>query len=197
MWKSLYPISLLALGAVAPRAALRAQMPAAPPTVLLAELTFYGARANSIEPGDSAIAQVATERLRGALQQSDVLALTDSARALAEIAGASVPGVRCNANVECARRVGQKVGARWVLMGTVSKLSNLIWYLSGHLIDVASGKLVLDESFELKGPRDEMVPRGAVSLARRVEKAVARETDPTAGRSPPRSRTSRGRTGSR
>jgi hypothetical protein len=60
-------------------------------------------------------------------------------------------------------------------MGTVSKISNLIWYLSGQVIDVATGKLLLDDGFELKGPRDEMIPRGATSLARRVERAMGGE----------------------
>jgi len=58
----------------------------------------------------------------------------------------------------------------------VSKISNLIWYLSGQVIDVAAGKIILDDGFELKGPRDEMVPRGAVSLARRIERATNGET---------------------
>ena len=58
------------------------------------------------------------------------------------------------------------------MTGTVTKVSNLIWYLSAQLIDVASGRLVLDDSFELKGQRDEMVPRGATSFARRIERAA-------------------------
>jgi hypothetical protein len=62
-------------------------------------------------------------------------------------------------------------------MGRVSKTSNLIWFMSGQLIDVAGRKIVLDDEFELKGPRDEMVPRGAVALARRIARAAARELE--------------------
>jgi len=173
---STYLISCLALGDTTAHGALRAQSPSVPPTVLVADMTFYGEKANSIQPGDSAMAQAATTRLRSALRESGAFALADSGRALDAMAGADLPGVQCNASVECVRRVAQKVGARWAVMGTVSKLSNLIWYLSGQLIDVGSGRIVLDDGFELKGPRDEMVPRGAASLARRVEKAAARET---------------------
>jgi hypothetical protein len=68
----------------------------------------------------------------------------------------------------------------------VSKISNLIWYLSGQVIDVASGKIILDDGFELKGPRDEMVPRGAVSLARRIERATNGETSSSRPSAPQR-----------
>jgi hypothetical protein len=197
MVKSQFLTCLLSLGAALPLATLHSQTPSAKPTILLAELTFDGTNANSIQPGDSAIARVATERLRGALREYDAFALTDSTRGLAEISGADIPGVPCTTSVQCVRNAGERVGARWVLTGTVSKISNPIWYLSGRLIDVASGRVILDDALELKGPPDEMVPRGAVSLARRVQKAVAPEADPTAGRSPPRTRTHRDRTGSR
>ena len=89
------------------------------------------------------------------------------------------PRAQCTASIQCVRSAAQKVGARWAVTGTVTKISNLIWYLSAQLIDVASGRLILDDSFELKGPRDEIVPRGASSFGRRIEKAAA-----TADRSP-------------
>ena len=141
-------------------------------TVLIAGLAFNGASANAIGPGDTTVAQVATERLRSALRESGALVLTDSARAAEALAAGGVSRLQCSVSVQCVREAAQKVGARWAVMGTVSKLSNLIWYLSGQLVDVPSGRLVIDDSFELKGPRDEMVPRGASSFARRVEKAA-------------------------
>jgi hypothetical protein len=164
-----------------------AQSTPAAPVVVLADVGFYGARANSIEPGDSTMAQTASERMRRVLRASHALSLVDSARVASVLANADRPGVRCSGNVECVRSAGQAVAARWVVMATVSKLSNLIWYLSGQVIDVSTGRIVLDDAFELKGPRDEMVPRGAESLARRVERAVVREVEATAGRQPPRS----------
>jgi hypothetical protein len=48
----------------------------------------------------------------------------------------------------------------------------LIWIFSGQLIDVASGKLVLDDSYELKGIASDMVPKGAQVFARRVAKKM-------------------------
>jgi TolB-like protein len=136
---------------------------------------FNGASANAIQPGDTAIAQVATERLRADLAQSATFALVDSSRAGQALGAGDLPRTQCNASIQCIRTAAQKAGARWAVTGTVTKLSNLIWYLAAQLIDVSSGRLILDDSFELKGPRDEMVPRGATSFARRIEKAAARE----------------------
>ena len=68
--------------------------------------------------------------------------------------------------------MGQELGAQWVVMGKISKTSDLIWIFSGELIDVASGKLVLDDSYELKGIAKDMVPKGAEVFARRVAKKV-------------------------
>jgi hypothetical protein len=48
----------------------------------------------------------------------------------------------------------------------------LIWIFSGELINVATGKLVLDDSYELKGIASDMVPKGAEVFARRVVKRV-------------------------
>lgn len=181
MRNSMYQTWCLALGATTAYGALQAQSPSTPATVLVADMTFYGEKANSIEPGDSATAQAATTRMRSALRESGAFTLTDSARTSAAMSSADLPGVHCSASVECVRRVAQKVGARWAVMGTVSKLSNLIWYLSGQLIDVDRGRIVLDDGFELKGPRDEMVPRGAASLARRVAKVATGDTSGSRG----------------
>jgi TolB-like protein len=148
---------------------------AARPTLLLGDLVFNGASANAIQPGDTAIAQVATERLRADLAQSTTFALVDSSRAGQALGAVDLPRAQCTASVQCVRAAAQKVGARWAVTGTVTKLSNLVWYLAAQLVDVASGRLILDDSFELKGPRDEMIPRGATSFARRIEKAAARE----------------------
>lgn len=145
------------------------------PSLLLADFVFNGAAANAIQPGDTAIAQVATERLRADLGQSGTFTLVDSSQSAAALGAEDLPRAQCNASVQCARAAAQKTGARWAVTGTVTKVSNLIWYLSAQLIDVASGRPVLDDSFELKGPRDEIIPRGATSFARRIEKAAARE----------------------
>jgi hypothetical protein len=167
--------------------------------VAMLDLAFYGARANSIEPGDSALAAVATATLRATLGAASGVALVDSASTLAAARGpgpsAAASGKPCNVIVACARAVGQALGARWAVMGKVSKTSNLIWLFSGQLIDVATGELTLDDEYELKGVASEMVPAGARVFARRVAKRVAPDSQPaaapTARRAAPASSTPR------
>ncbi|HEX5832103.1 MAG TPA: DUF2380 domain-containing protein [Gemmatimonadaceae bacterium] len=145
------------------------------PTILVADFVFDGTNANSIQPGDSAMTRVAATGVRDALRADSAVALVDSARAAAALARGDLPGVSCGATVECVRRAGTQAGAQWVVVGKVSKISNLIWYLSGQLIDVASGKPVLSESLELKGAREDLIPRGAASFARRAARAAKEE----------------------
>ena len=171
MQRSVCAIACQIFALIAGAGAVGAQSPPARGTTLVVDMTFDGSKANAIEPGDSAIVQAATSSLRAVLRDS-AFALVDSGRAAAELSAADRPGLRCKSSAECVRDAGQRLGARWAVVGKVSKISNLIWYLSGQVIDVATGKIILDDGFELKGPRDEMVPRGAVSLARRIERAT-------------------------
>jgi len=154
-------------GSQAPRARVKAAM---------LDLAFYGKRANDLLPNDSTMAMTATSTMRGALAQAPGLEFVDSAtvaRAAASPAAmAASNGKPCNVIVACARSVGQQLGATWVVMGKISKTSDLIWIFSGELIDVASGKLVLDDSYELKGIAADMVPKGAQVFARRVAKKM-------------------------
>jgi hypothetical protein len=148
----------------------------APVKVAMLDLAFYGKRANDLMPNDSAMAMTATSVMRKALSSAAGVSFTDSAsvaKAVASPAAMTVVQDRpCNVVVACARAVGQELGAKWVVMGKISKTSDLIWIFSGELIDVASGKLVLDDSYELKGIASDMVPKGAEVFARRVAKRV-------------------------
>ena len=140
------------------------------------DLAFYGKRANDLMPNDSAMAMVATGVMRAGLTNKPGITFVDSTTVARTASGpkalALVQDVPCNVVVACAREVGQELGADWVVMGKISKTSDLIWIFSGELINVASGKLVLDDSYELKGIASDMVPKGAEVFARRVAKKV-------------------------
>ena len=140
------------------------------------DLAFYGKRANELLPNDSAMAMTATAVMRAGLTNKPGITFVDSATIASTVKGpkamAVVQDVPCNVVVACAREVGKELGADWVVMGKISKTSDLIWIFSGELIDVASGKLVLDDSYELKGIASDMVPKGAEVFARRVAKKV-------------------------
>ena len=144
--------------------------------VVMLNLAFYGKRANDLMPNDSAMAMTATGVMRAGLTNKPGIAFVDSATVARTVSGskamALVQDVPCNVVVACAREVGRELGADWVVMGKISKTSDLIWIFSGELIKVASGKLVLDDSYELKGIASDMVPKGAEVFARRVAKKV-------------------------
>lgn len=144
--------------------------------VVMLDLAFYGKRANDLMPNDSAMAMTATGVMRAGLTGKPNIAFVDSMTVSKTAAGpkalALVQDVPCNVVVACAREVGKELGADWVVMGKISKTSDLIWIFSGELINVASGKLVLDDSYELKGIASDMVPKGAEVFARRVAKKV-------------------------
>ena len=148
------------------------------PVLAVMNAVFYGARANSIEPGDSLTAEISTAVLRRVLGESAAIVVADSTATHAAAIANESSGIRCGANIDCARAAGRSVGARWVLLAKISKTSNLIWYFSGQLVDVERGTLLLDDEFELKGPRDDLVPHGALALARRALKVATRPTAP-------------------
>lgn len=152
------------------------------PKLALIGVAFDGSRANSIQPGDSSTAIGAADRMRAVLRESSGIMLVDTAMLSAEVGKSEAPGIVCSTDVACARRAARAVGARWVVVGRLTKLSNLIWYLSGQLVDVESGRVALSDEFELKGQRDEMVPRGAASLARRIGRTASGELDTSSPR---------------
>jgi uncharacterized protein YjbI with pentapeptide repeats len=146
------------------------------PLIAVLDVSFYGAKANSIEPGDSGMATISTGRVWKELRAATTIALADSARVAALADSLRQPGIACNTSLACARAVGRAAGADYVALAKVSKLSNLIWYFSGQLVDVADGRILMDDEFELKGVRDDMVPRGATSLARRLVRVAEKQS---------------------
>ncbi|MEO6210731.1 MAG: DUF2380 domain-containing protein [Gemmatimonadaceae bacterium] len=144
--------------------------------LVMIDLAFYGKRANDLMPNDSVMAMTATAAMRAGLTNKPGITFVDSATVAKTASGpkamAIVQDVPCNVIVACAHEVGKELGADWVLMGKISKTSDLIWIFSGQLINVASGKLVLDDSYELKGNPADMVPKGAEVFARRVVKTM-------------------------
>ncbi len=142
-----------------------------PPTMAVFNLSFYGEHANSIQPGDTGLAVIATGVLRSELRRYPQFKVLDSSLtydAVAKVEAAGPPCVR----LDCARSIAMQLGARWVVTGRLSKLSNLIWYLFGQVTEVSTGKLLSDQELELKGISRDIVPKGAQSLSRRVAQAA-------------------------
>jgi TolB-like protein len=156
---------------------LAAQSPNDPPTAIaVLDLRFDGEHANVLEPGDTAVVRAATSTLVATLRAFPGVTVTDPARVAAAVAAAEADGNRCDGR--CAVRVARRLGARWVTRGTVTKTSNLVWVLSAALLDAASGRAVLADSYELKGDATRMAPAGAHVFAQRVQKAIAATETP-------------------
>lgn len=152
--------------AVAQGAASQPLEPADAPIAAL-HVALYNAQANVQEPTDSAKAVLATEVLHGKLSE---LLPGQLVAGVAEAAAERSPS--CNAIVSCAREVAAAAGVRWVVLAKVSKTSNLIWLLTGQLVHVPSGTIILDDSTELKGEPDVMVRAGSRIFAERVARTV-------------------------
>ena len=78
----------------------------------------------------------------------------------------------CNVILACARAVARDLGAQWVVLAKVSKTSNLIWLLTGQLVNVGTGEIVMDDSTELKGDPEPMIRAGVRIFAERVARTV-------------------------
>ena len=152
--------------------------PLEPPEAKVAALdvALYNAQANVIESTDTARAVLGTKVLDSTLAARLGAQLVDPARVRAaagsDTARAITGGLPCNVIVACARQVARKVGAPWVVLAKVSKTSNLIWLLTAQLIHAPSGKIVLDDSTELKGEPGPMVRAGTRIFAERVARTV-------------------------
>jgi len=143
-----------------------------PEPLALFEVAFYGRGANSLEPGDPGVALLTDSILRSELAGRSEFTLLDKTRLSRDLAGADRSGIAC-LTLECRRAVSERLGAKWMVTAKLSKTSNLIWYLSGQLTDVTSGRRLLDDEFELKGIAKDIATGGARVLARRIGSAAA------------------------
>jgi Protein of unknown function (DUF2380) len=157
---------------------LGAQSGASDPALAVLDLRFDGEHATVLEAGDTAVARAATQALRATLARLAAVTLIDSSRVAARVMAEEPDGDRCDH--ACALRVGRTLGARWVLSGTLSKTSTLVWVLIVGLVEVASGNAVLVDTYELKGEATRTVPAGAAAFARRVAKATGARPTSTA-----------------
>ena len=177
----LLPASIAALSLSLP-AAHASQQPRQQESLALYPVAFYGKGANSLEKTDPQVAAMTDSILRSDLQKSGRFQLTSVERVSLALSDTVKSGAEC-VSLACRQAVSKKLGAIWMVTAKLSKTSNLIWYLSGQLVEVASGRRLLDDEFELKGIAEDIAKGGAHSLARRivtaVEKAKAPATGPT------------------
>ena len=174
-------LSVASLAASIPVIPLRAQSAGTSATlpggsVAVLDVALYTAGANVEEATDTAHAVLATSVLRGKLAELLGPALVDSsavaARTRAPATRATAGDKPCNVIVACAKAVAGDLGAGWVVMAKLSKTSNLIWLLTGQLVNVRTNEIIMDDSTELKGDVEPMVRAGVRIFAERVARTV-------------------------
>lgn len=152
--------------------------PFEPPGASVAVLptSLYNAQANLQESSDSAQARLGQAVLRQRLdsllgRQVRPYPATDGLLQQPEFT-ALAGGVPCEVRMACALAVAEAAKARWLVLSKVSKTSNLIWLLSAQLVHVEDGRIVLDDSTELKGDPGTMVSVGMRQFADRVARTI-------------------------
>ena len=147
-----------------------------PRSVAVFHVALFTAGANQQEASDTSRAELATQVLRTKLQELLGPAIIDSSAVDSLSRAPKYRPLRgdqpCIVIVACTKGVAKDLGADWVVMAKVSKTSNLIWLLSAQLIHVPTGKIVLDDSTELKGEPEPMVRAGVRIFAERVARTI-------------------------
>lgn len=72
----------------------------------------------------------------------------------------------------CALADARKLGAQYVFIGSVHKVSDLIIYMRGELDSVRGGKPLMVKSMEVKADDKTMVTRGAATMAAAIERHI-------------------------
>ena len=103
--------------------------------------------------------QLASQSLRRLVSDSEHYALVDGR--------AGVADTPC-ADADCALRAGRALGVQRVVWGQVTKVSALIWFVSGQLVDVPTATTLHAETLQFRGNVRDVIPRLAAILWRRM-----------------------------
>ena len=133
---------------------------ASPATLAVLEFSLNLDIAN---PDDAAYdhlpAQLASQSLRRLVSKSEHYALIHDREGAADSP--------C-ADADCALRAGRALGVQRVVWGQVTKVSSLIWFVSGQLIDVSTATTLHAETLQFRGNVRDVIPRLAAILWRRM-----------------------------
>lgn len=104
-------------------------------------------------------AQLASQSLRRLVSKSQHYALVHDREGIADSP--------C-ADADCALRAGRALGVQRVVWGQVTKVSSLIWFVSGQLVDVPTATTLHAETLQFRGNVRDVIPRLAAILWRRM-----------------------------
>jgi len=179
--------SLVAIAALAGVVVAAAGMSPRPPARSLAVVEFLvvdvsgrpdveAMRARLAESGMNAEGWLTTH-----LAATGDYTILDAPRVAAGLASLGVDPGRCQ-DPACLVDLGRALGVDRVVAGRVSKLSNLIWFLYGTMVDVPRGQVRYRDEFEIKGNITDLLPKGMLALARRLAASDSLPATPPAGR---------------
>jgi hypothetical protein len=73
---------------------------------------------------------------------------------------------------ELAAKLGESVGADWVIVGQHSKPSFLFSYLLANVVHVKNRSIAVSYAIELKGSHEKVTQKGVQSLASKIHKSL-------------------------
>jgi TolB-like protein len=112
-------------------------------------------------------ADLLSDRLRSELVETGIFTVVERTEmaAILQEQGFQQSGT-CD-NQSCLVEVGQLLGVRQIVAGTVGKIG-AIYTVNARLIDVATGKILLTEAIDCRCPIDELLRKSIPELAQRI-----------------------------
>lgn len=151
------------------------------PSIVVLDLDFIEDHPRPDAGGAQARRLVAAHRqLQQALSEAGLYRVIELAPAeplLRQLRAQQTWMYRC---VDCAGRIGRKLGADLVMTAWVQKVSELILNFNVEVHDVATGKPLLSKSVDMRGNNDESWRRAVAYLVR--DMVDRRQRDPNYGR---------------
>lgn len=135
--------------------------------IIILDLKLDLSLANASAPEDQEVVKRASDRLRAEIHNNVKYALINPTQVDQALESLKVSGSGCK-NYECLLEVGKILKADRILIGKIVKISTLISIVSAQMADVRSGKILKEETFELKGNFPDIVPQGMPALSRRI-----------------------------
>lgn len=161
---------LAALGSAGSASARAQDMTPATPLAVVEFLTIDASGRPDVDAMRAVLATSGSSAeawLASALAESGRYTTVSQAQVATALQATGLTARDC-ADVACMVLLGRALDVERIVTGRVSKISNLIWYLSATMVDVRAGRVRSYEEFELKGNIADLLPKGIRALARRL-----------------------------
>jgi hypothetical protein len=131
-------------------------------------------------------AMVISEQLRAELMSDPRIKLVERSQMEEILREQGFQQVGCT-NDACAVEIGQLLGVRTIIIGTVGRAGSYT-LLSARALDVTSGQVVANHSVRTKGGMDKIIEQSVVSVSRQLLNQLFKDTAPPAQSTEPKKR---------